>query len=444
MPFQIIRNDITKVHADAIVNSANPRPVYGSGTDSAVYQAAGAEKLLAERKKIGPIPRGEVAVTPAFDLPAKYIIHTVGPVWEDGAHKELEQLASCYRKSLLIAKQLGCGSIAFPLISTGVYGFPKDKALSVALETIADFLDDNDNEMEITLVVFDKRAFDLSSDLTADVSQFIDDPYVEQQNEEEYAFARPSVGAGGYARKNFRQRMLEERRRRRRAEALQREEELREEALWEEELQEEMLQEADEGLMKPSAAQDAPMMAPSSGQGAPGMMPAAAQEAPMAPSSAQKAPARPSAPAPKADRVESPEPAPKKDSWSKKRKTLDEILAGSGESFRDCLLRLIDERGLKDPTVYKRANVDRRVFSKIRNSEDYLPKKATALAFAIALELNLDQTKDLIGKAGLALSDSNKTDLIIEYCIDNRIYNIFDVNALLFEYDQPSIGGYSL
>ncbi|MBQ6469876.1 MAG: macro domain-containing protein [Lachnospiraceae bacterium] len=417
MPFQIIRNDITKVHADAIVNSANPRPVYGSGTDSAVYQAAGAEKLLAERKKIGPIPRGEVAVTPAFDLPAKYIIHTVGPVWEDGTHKELEQLASCYRKSLLIAKQLGCESIAFPLISTGVYGFPKDRALAVALETIADFLDDNDNEMEITLVVFDKRAFDLSAALTADVSQFIDDHYVEQKHEEEYAYARPSVGAGEYARKNFRQRMLDERRRRRKAEALRREEELQEE-LWEEELLE-----ADEGLMMPSAAQEAPAMAPSS---------------------AKKAPKSPAAPAVKADRAEAPQQAPKKDPWSKKKKTLDDILAGTGESFRDCLFRLIDERGLKDPTVYKRANVDRKVFSKIRKNEDYLPKKGTALAFAIALELNLDQTKDLIGKAGLALSDSNKTDLIIEYCIENRIYNIFDVNALLFKYDQPSIGAYSL
>ncbi len=442
MPFQIIRNDITKVHADAIVNSANPRPVYGSGTDSAVYQAAGAEKLLAERKKIGPIPRGEVAVTPAFDLPAKYIIHTVGPVWEDGTHKELEQLASCYRKSLLIAKQLGCESIAFPLISTGVYGFPKDRALEVALETIADFLDDNDNEMEITLVVFDKRAFDLSAALTADVSQFIDDHYVEQKHEEEYAYARPSVGAGEYVRKNFRQRMMEERRRRRKAEALRREEELQEAELWADALPEEMLPEADEGQMMPSSGQGAPGMMPAAAQDAPGIMPSAAQGAPMmAPSSAKKAPEMPSAPARKEKPAESPVLAQKEDPWSEK--TLEEILAGSGESFRDCLFRLIDERGLKDPAVYKKANVDRRVFSKIRSSEDYQPKKGTALALAIALELNLDQTKDLIGKAGLALSDSNTTDLIIEYCIIKRIYNIFEVNAILFEHDQPSIGGYS-
>lgn len=173
MSFRIIRNDITKVTADAIVNTANPRPTYGGGTDAAVYKAAGADDLLTERRKIGNIAVGEAAVTPAFRLHAKYIIHTVGPVWQDGNHGEFEALASCYRKSLLLARKLGCGSIAFPLISTGTYGFPKDKALDIALAEIRDFL--KSDEMDITLVVFDREAFVLAKPLTDDVRQYIDE-----------------------------------------------------------------------------------------------------------------------------------------------------------------------------------------------------------------------------------------------------------------------------
>ena len=186
MPFHIIRNDITKVRADAIVNTANPEPVYAAGTDAAVYRAAGAGPLLAERRKIGRIRPGEVAVTSAFRLRAKYLIHTVGPVWQDGSHGEYDQLASCYRKSLLIARQLGCSSIAFPLISTGVYGFPKDRALDIALREISDFLEDA--EMDVILVVFDRKAFDLSSALTAEISQYIDENYVRSQSAAEYTW----------------------------------------------------------------------------------------------------------------------------------------------------------------------------------------------------------------------------------------------------------------
>ncbi len=186
MPFQIIRNDITTVKADAIVNTANPNPTYGSGTDYAVYTAAGAERLLKERKKIGAIHPGEAAVTRAFRLHAKYIIHTVGPFWKDGQHGEFDILASCYRKSLLLAKQLGCKSIAFPLIATGVYGFPKDEALSIALQVFSDFLEEEENEMDITLVVFNKDAFELSASLAEEVRQYIDDHYVAEKQEEEY------------------------------------------------------------------------------------------------------------------------------------------------------------------------------------------------------------------------------------------------------------------
>ena len=169
MPFQIIRNDITKVKADVIVNTANPYPVIGSGTDSAMYRAAGEQRLLAEREKIGNIAPGQVAVTPAFDLTAKYIIHTVGPAWEDGNHGERDVLHSCYEKSLAKAAELKAESIAFPLIATGVYGFPKDDALNIALTEIGKFLLTHD--MKVILVVFDRKAFELSGKLVGDINE---------------------------------------------------------------------------------------------------------------------------------------------------------------------------------------------------------------------------------------------------------------------------------
>ena len=404
MPFQIIRNDITKVRADAIVNTANPDPIYASGTDSAVYHAAGADALLAERKKIGSIAPGEAAVTPAFALPARYIIHTVGPVWMGGGNGEFGTLASCYRKSLLLARQLGCKSIAFPLISTGVYGFPKDKALTVALDTIADFLADSD--MDVTLVVFDRRAYELSASLVRDVSQFIDENYVAEKRAEEYSFGRN-----------------EELRRRRDAVQGVREEEapaFREEApqnfRWDESsaFREEApkdfrLEEA--SVFREDEAQDVP------------------EDADLYLPSYE--PDFASVPLPQSS-ASMPSFAPKA--------SLSDVMSHMGESFQEMLLRLIDERGLTDSQVYRRANVDRKLFSKIRCNADYTPKKRTAVALAVALELSLDETVDLLRRAGMALSPSSKFDLIVEYCIENHIYNIFDINALLFEYDQQLLG----
>ena len=193
MPFRIIRTNLTKVHADAIVNTANPMPVFGDGTDRAIYMAAGAEELLAERRKIGAISRGEAAVTKAFRLPARFIIHTVGPVWQGGDHGEFETLRSCYRKSLLLAEQLGCESIAFPLISTGVYGFPRDKALDIALSCFREHL--KDSEIDIILVVFDRKSFQLSEELVSDVEQFIDEQTVKYQYEMEMPSVSFSYGA---------------------------------------------------------------------------------------------------------------------------------------------------------------------------------------------------------------------------------------------------------
>lgn len=479
MPFHIIRNDITKVHADAIVNTANPEPVYAGGTDAAVYRAAGEKRLLAERKKIGVIRPGEIAVTPAFRLHAKYIIHTVGPVWVDGAHREFDLLASCYRKSLLISRQLGCRSIAFPLISTGVYGFPKDKALEIALEEFSAFLredggEDKDilsagsrrrdddsppapgrgsneakesfspggetawnadtsgeqDEMDITLVVFDRKAYDLSSALVKDVRQFIDENYVEERHAQEYGWRDPC---------SEEMREIELRRRRnmpfgnllpgRADDAFVGEAE--------------STYSEDAGSPEPGSFMDggnffdqpAPMQEediPESPQGT--SRPAFSRVEASQPPAARRSAGREKTDRKKAGRAE----AAKR---PKPQRTLQEVMAQVGESFQERLLRLIDERQLKDSQVYKRANIDRKLFSKIRCNPSYTPGRRTAIALAIALELNMDEMTDLLRRAGIALSPGSKFDLIIRYCVENRIYDTMKINAILFDYDQPLLGG---
>ena len=264
MPFKIVRNDITKVKADVIVNTANPNPICASGTDLAIYEAAGKEKLLAERANIGKIARGDIAVTGAYNLKAKYIIHTVGPVWTDGLHHEFEILEDCYRKSLQKALELKCDSIAFPLISTGVYGFPKDKALQIAVSVFSQFL--TENEIEIILVVFDKR------------------------------------------------------------------------------------------------------------------------------------------------------------------------------SFHDKLFELIDEAHIDNKDVWKRANLDRKHFSKIQCDQNYHPKKKTVMALCIALQLDLEQSKDLLARADWAFSPSSKVDLIVQKAIIDKQYDIMQLNVTLFKYTNEILG----
>ena len=438
MPFQIIRNDITKVRADAIVNTANPEPVYGGGTDAAIYRAAGEEKLLRERRKIGRINAGEVAVTPAFGLQAKYIIHTVGPVWIDGNHREYELLASCYRKSLLIARQLECKSIAFPLISTGVYGFPKDKALDIALDQISAFMEDS--EMDVTLVVFDRRAFDLSASLQEGVRQFINENYVAAREDEEY-------GEGGLAAH------VRNRRRRRDSDAG------RSAGRPSRGLRDLLRETGERWRGKPGpdkeagsrpsySAQDSGFFAEEEypeeyemsfsgtwdleSSALPDSAPQA--ESDSVPHAGPEAASQAGAgPAPRKEfRIESPSPA--------RQRSLQDVMAHVGESFRDRLLRLIDERGLTDAQVYKRANLDRKLFSKIRCNADYTPKRKTAISLAVALELNMDETTDLLRSAGIALSPGSRFDLIISYCIQNGIYDIYRINALLFDYDQPLLG----
>ena len=337
MPLEIVRNDITKMAVDAIVNAAKESLLGGGGVDGCIHRAAGPE-LLAECRTLGGCRTGEAKITKAYRLPCKYVIHTVGPVWQDGKQGEREKLASCYRTSLALAKEHGCETVAFPLISSGVYGYPKDQALRVAVDTIGQFLLEND--MTVYLVIFDRAAYQISGKLFADIAEYIDDHYVEEHTDSR-------------------------RERLRRMNRL----EVEESAICEE-----------------AAAPCAPMAVGAVGG------------------------------------------------------SLDDLLKDLDAGFSETLLKLIDRSGKKDSEIYKKANVDRKLFSKIRNNPGYKPSKATALAFAIALELDLEETKDLIARAGFALSHSSKFDVIIEYFIQQKNYDIFEINEALFAFDQSLLG----
>ena len=349
MPLEIVRNDITKVKADAIVNSANRHPICGGGTEYQIYEAAGHEDLLKAREQVGPLDVAGVAVTPAFALDAKYIIHTVGPKWNDGKSGEMLALANCYRNALDKAKELGCQSIAFPLISSGVFRFPKDYAVRIATQTIGEFL--QTNEMLVTLVVFDRKAFEVSEDLYSDIQAFIDDNYVQDKYE----------GVRRYARRRRQGRNVPD-----------------------EECE-------NMALQSPQIPAEEPLYC------------------------AMKLAEKSSA-------------------------SLDDILAKPGETFCDKLFNLIHEKNLDDVEVYKKANLDRKHFSKIRSNVKYKPTKKTALALAIALHLNMDETKDLLARAELALSPSNRGDLVVSYFIERGMFDIWEINNMLFKFGLPTLG----
>ena len=393
MPFKIVRNDITKMCVDAIVNTANPKPVYASGSDSAVYKAAGAEELLIARKQIGVLETGQAAITPAFALHAKYIIHTVGPVFRNGNEKERESLFACYDNCLNLALKNKCESIAFPLISTGVYGYPKDQALQVALAAIGKFL--AKEEMMIYLVVFDEESFSFSRKMFSDIDAYIDENYVQESLAKEY-IVRETANYGDVSLQSGRMA--------------------------------EILPYFNEGAVD-KQTDDLNLSRPLQ----------ACQEA-----AAEKTSVKVS----KGQKAKTSEKTTKKPSkltfWKREgrgsQRSLDEVMLQLEETFQERLLRMIDERGLTDVEVYKKANLSRKLFSKIRCNPDYRPKKMTAVALAIAMELNLDETKDLLARAELALSPSSKFDVIIKYFIEQEIYDIFTINVALFEYGQPTIG----
>ena len=390
MALQIIRNNIINIEADAIVNTANPSAAVGRGVDQAIYEAAGWDQLLEAREKIGELLPGEAAWTPAFDLHAKYIIHTVGPEWRGGGFGERETVAQCYRRSLELAAELGCESTAFPLIATGTYGFPKDEALRIAMSEISGFL--LSNEMEVLLVVYDKESFEVSGKLFSDIKSFIGDREAAYDAEyRSYGHARASLpdmpeSSGQYkAAKN-------------QPESSERRgffDRIRHRKRYEERTEYTLMEEA------PSIKADYDLLT----------------DEETAEYDMSYAPAFPS-----------------------EEKSLEERLKHLDKTFQQYLFMLIDRRGLSDPDVYNKANIDRKHFSKIRSNVDYTPSKKTALALAIALELNIDETRDLLARAGLALSPSKTFDRIIEYCIETSNYDIYEINCILFKYDQPTLG----
>ena len=324
MPLQMVRNDITTMKVDAIVNAANSTLLGGGGVDGAIHQAAGKE-LLEECRTLGGCPTGQAKITKGYRLPAHYVIHTVGPIWHGGGHGEREKLVSAYRTSLALALEQGCETVAFPLISSGAYGYPKDQALKVAVDTIGDFLLCHD--MTVYLVIFDRAAYTIGGKLFSNIAAYIDDHYVDEHTQ------------------SRRDMSLEE---------------------------------------EPMKAQLWCASAPLS---------------------------------------------------------LDEALGQLDESFSQMLLRKIDERGITDAQCYKKANIDRKLFSKIRSDVHYKPSKPTAMAFAIALELPLEEARELLQKAGFAFSHASKFDIIVEYFIAHQNYNIFEINEALFAFDQSLLGG---
>lgn len=357
MALQIIRNNIVNVQADAVVNTANPLVAVGPGVDQAIYEAAGYDRLLAARAEIGVMEPGRVAYTPAFDLNAKYIIHAIGPAWRGGGYGERETVAKCYSGALALARELGCESIAFPLLATGTYGFPKDEALRIALNEISAFL--MDNEMEVMLVVYDKESYEVSGKLFSEIKSFIGDSDVAEPT----GRGRRERGMGFGGSRILRRKRLD----------------------------------AEGPLIMNAPSYD----------GIAGDFDAVEESASI-------------------------------EAFSKD--ALQERIEHMDKTFQEYLLMLIDRRGMTDPEVYKKANLDRKHFSKIRSNKDYKPSKRTALALAVALELSLDETRDLLMRAGLAFSPSNIFDKIMEYCIGTEHYDIFEINSILFEYDQPTLG----
>lgn len=336
------------MRCDAIVNTANTKPIIGSGCDYAVYKAAGKRRLSEYREKnIGEVPEGDVFLTPGFRLPAHYIIHAVSPLYIDGAHGEEEKLRDCYRKSLSLAWEQRCRSVAFPVISTGSFGYPKEEGIRIAADEIQAFL--QNHEMLIYLVVFDAQSARYGKRFDKDLQAYIDENYVGAKHHEEYGIQTM---------------------------ALRRD--LDDEAFspYEDDLYEDDLYEED-----------------------------------------------------------SDEDSEEENAFTQLHESkLEERMKHLTDSFSEYLLYLIEEKGMTNADVYKRALVDKKTFSKIKNHADYHPQKMTAMCLCMGAKLNLDETRDLLARAGYALSPCDKTDIIFSYFIENQIYDMIELDIQLEEH----------
>lgn len=376
MPFSIVRDDISRVHADVLVNAANVRLAPGGGVCGALFSAAGFDEMRAACEAIGGCATGDAVATPAFNLPARWCVHAVGPIWRGGRAHEEELLHRCYRSAFARAVELGARSVAFPLISAGIYGFPVERALAIVREEVAAFLRHHD-EVALTLVVFERAVVQMGNALVEQVQEYIDDEYVDSSS-----FMRRDMG------------------------------ELERELQWTEDASAPLSVEMAEPVALPECLQedDASIAAPRLFVAANIRMPGAAM--PGAPSRAGA--------------------------------TLDaeiaQLVATLDAPFSTTLLALIDARGMADAEVYHRANISRQLFSKIRGNESYRPSKQTVVALAIALELDMSATQDLLARAGFTLSKSSKFDVIVRFFIERGIYDLFQLNEVLFAYDLPLVG----
>lgn len=360
MPFLIVRDDIARVSADAIVNAANTRLQAGGGVCGALFAASGAADMQAACDAIGGCPTGSAVSTPAFALDATWVIHAVGPIWRGGLSGEREALRSCYRSVFAEAERLGARSVAYPLISAGIYGFPVGEALAIAREETEAFLRVHE-DVAVTLVMFDRATVRAGGELFDEIDEYIDDEYVETSPHMRRRAERLAVEAWDAA--------------------------------------------APDGLADDSAPD--------------GLADSAAPEAFATAFGGEAVCAALSATAPR---------------------ELDDLLSNLDASFSETLLALIDERGMTDAEVYHRANLSRQLFSKIRSNRAYRPTKPTAVALAVALELDPRQTQDLLGRAGLALSRSSKFDVIVRFFLERGVHDVFRINEALFAYDQPLLG----
>lgn len=371
MPLKVIRNDITKMQVDAIVNTANPEPFYGAGVDAAVYMAAGAGTLLVAREEIGRMKEGEVAMTPGFQLPAKHIIHAVSPRYIDGASGEEEKLRACYRKSLELAKEAGCTSIAFPLISTGSFGYPKEEGMAIALDEISSFL--LWENLLVYLVVFDEESTNLGRRLAPALETYIDAHYVERKQKAEYVFG-----------------VLEEFRR----------------------------EDCTSNYLR---AGESPNVEKT-------------KYMPRFQRSEMQVPA-PSYSNAYKEKVQ--DEADYSEFFEANQSALKERISHRQDTFQEYLLYLIETKGLANAEVYKRALITKQLFSKMKLNSEYHPDKATAMRLCVGAKLNLDETRDLLARAGYALSPCDKRDIIFSFFIEHEVHDMIEIDIALEEHGLP-------